>query len=161
MRRWILLVLAILVLAALNGLAAHKESVLRSGTKMYLRLAPVDPRSLMQGDYMALRYEISNLVRDLKEDLPSDGRLVVRLGADGVAQFVRLHRGEPLGPGEHFLRYRNRGGIRLGAESFFFQEGHAKYYEKARYGELRVAASGEAVLAGLAGERLERLGPGR
>jgi uncharacterized membrane-anchored protein len=161
MRRWILLVLAVLVLAALNGLAAHKESVLRSGTKMYLRLAPVDPRSLLQGDYMALRYEIANRVRDLKEELPSDGRLVVRPGENGVAQFVRLHQGEPLGLGEHLLRYRNRGGVRLGAESFFFQEGHAKYYEKARYGELRVSSAGESVLVGLAGERLERLGPGR
>lgn len=159
MRRWILLLLAVLVLAALNGLVAHKESVLRSGTRMYLRLAPVDPRSLMQGDYMQLRYEIADQVRRGAVEPASDGRLVVRLDADGVAQFVRFHQGEPLGPGEHLLRYRNRGGIRLGAESFFFQEGHAKHYEKARFGELRVAPSGESVLVGLAGERLERLGP--
>jgi uncharacterized membrane-anchored protein len=161
MRRWIVAVLAIFVLVVLNGLVAHKESLLRSGAKMYLKLAPVDPRSLMQGDYMALRYEIANQVRNLGGELPADGRLVVRLDAGGVAQFVRLHGGEPLGPGEHLLKYRNRGGVRLGAESFLFQEGHAKFYENARYGEVRAARSGECVLAGLAGERLERLGPPR
>ncbi len=161
MRRWILLVVTVAVLVVLNGLVLHKESVLRAGTRMYLKLAPVDPRSLIQGDYMELRYEVAEEALRREGELPPDGRLVVRLDAGGVAQFVRLHRGEPLGAGEHPLRYRKRGGVRLGAESFFFQEGHARYYENARYGELRVAPSGEGVLVGLAGERLERLGPGR
>ncbi|MCQ9617884.1 GDYXXLXY domain-containing protein [Paenalcaligenes niemegkensis] len=39
-----------------------KERLLREGQRVVLELAPVDPRSLMQGDYMALRYQISAVV---------------------------------------------------------------------------------------------------
>ncbi|MFX7329222.1 GDYXXLXY domain-containing protein, partial [Acinetobacter baumannii] len=35
---------------------AQKEMLLKEGQLVLLPLAPVDPRSLMQGDYMALRY---------------------------------------------------------------------------------------------------------
>ena len=114
----------------------------------------------MQGDYMVLRYELAQgPARWAIEKGPSDGCVVLTLDANGVAQFVRVHWGERLAPGELLLRYRRRGDIRLGAESFLFQEGQAKRYEGARYGELRVASSGESVLVGLRGEHLERLGP--
>ena len=55
---------------------------------------------------------------------------------------------------------RRRGSdSRLGAESFFFQEGDAKYYAGAKYGDLRVAENGDSVLSGLRGKELEKLGP--
>ena len=61
---------------------------------------------------------------------------------------------------EVIIRYRERAGrVRLGAESFFFQEGHAKHYEDARYAELKLAESGESVLVGLRDADLEPLGP--
>jgi uncharacterized membrane-anchored protein len=152
MRRWIALGLAAAVLAAVNGLILHKEWIVRHGQAVYLRLAPVDPRSLMQGDYMVLDYEVSRAVGDAATQ---DGRIVVALDADSVARFARFDDGRALGPGEVRLRYRRRAGrVRLGAESFFFQEGHAHLYDAARYGELRVAPSGDCVLVGLCdGER--------
>jgi uncharacterized membrane-anchored protein len=113
----------------------------------------------MQGDYMVLRYRAADIRGE--EAIPRDGKLVVNLDENGVATFMRIHTaGESLAAGEHLLRYRKRGkGIRLGAESFFFQEGHAKYYSNAKYGELRVTESGDSVLTGLRGPNLERLGP--
>ena len=36
-----------------------KERIKTNGERIFLALAPVDPRSLMQGDYMALRFEIA------------------------------------------------------------------------------------------------------
>lgn len=157
MRRLILWLFAIAVLVAMNLLIVQKESVLRSGTRMYLKLAPRDPRSLMQGDYMVLNYEMTNRFRG--GGPREDGHLVVTVDADGVAQFVRVHhRATPLAAGERLLRYRVRDQVRLGAESFFFQEGHADRYAAARYGELRVAPSGESVLVGLRDERFRALG---
>jgi uncharacterized membrane-anchored protein len=76
----------------------------------------------------------------------------------GVASFVRVHGGEPLGPGEALLQFRSGKGIRFGAESFFFQEGTAGVYDPARYGELRVAKDGVSVLVGLRDEHLTPLG---
>jgi uncharacterized membrane-anchored protein len=44
------------------------------------------------------------------------------------------------------------------AESFMFQEGHARRYSKARYGELKVSDSGASALVGLRGEGFQPLG---
>jgi uncharacterized membrane-anchored protein len=138
---------ALIILVAVNTFIVGKEQILADGQTMLLRLAPVDPRSLMQGDYMTLRYAI---VRDIpRSQLKNTGHLVVRLDEHNVATFIRIHQGEPLNPGEHLLFYRNRRGPRLGAESFFFQEGEAERYENAEYGELKVDASGTAILHGL------------
>ncbi len=60
-----LLVLIAVILAVMNTAIWQKEQILAEGETVYLKLAPVDPRSLMQGDYMRLRYAIDNqLPRD-------------------------------------------------------------------------------------------------
>ncbi|WP_205507458.1 GDYXXLXY domain-containing protein [Myxococcus vastator] len=142
-----------------TGLVIQKEHVLRSGTPVLLELAPVDPRSLIQGDYMVLDYAISR-ERSANPTTTTDGNLVLRLDANGVGTFVRFDTPDtPLAPGELKLRYRLRKGrYRLGAEAFFFQEGHAGRYEGARYGELRVADSGSSVLVGLRDAQRQPLG---
>lgn len=148
------------VLAAVNYQIVAKQRVLDDGRSVLLALRPVDPRSLMQGDYMALRY-VEALV-PLPQGAPeTDGRVVVALDADGVARFRRFDDGGALAPDEHRLRYRRRAPagvepradrteIFIGAESFLFQEGHAEAYSEARYGILKVAPDGSSVLAGLA-----------
>lgn len=158
MKTWVLVGVAAAVLGVGNGLVAHKESILRNGETMLLRLAPRDPRSLIQGDYMVLAYAIERIAPP--EGSGTGGRVVVAPDDDGVARYVRFHAGQALGEGERLLRYRRRqGGLRLGAESFFFQDGHAEHYQRARYGEVKVSRSGECVLVGLRGEAFERLGP--
>ncbi|MBU8899287.1 GDYXXLXY domain-containing protein [Corallococcus sp. M34] len=149
-----------LVLGSALVLVAQKEAVVASGQPVLLRLAPVDPRSLMQGDYMQLNYAISADQGWDNEGRPRDGNLVLRLDSDGVGQFVRFDSADvPLAPGEFRLRYRIRDNrVRLGAEAFFFQEGHADRYEHAKYGELRVAESGTSVLVGLRDEDRKPLG---
>jgi len=139
-----------LVLAVPNFAIVQKERLLASGTPMLVELAPVDPRSLIQGDYMRLDYAIARAL-SMGAGSPRDGQLVVRLDDRGVAHFVRLHSaGTPLGPGEHLLLYRRRGSrTRIGTDAFFFQEGHANRYAGARYGELRVDGTGGSVLVGL------------
>ena len=148
MRKWIVAAGLVMVLAVLNGMVWQKEKTLREGTTVLLKLAPVDPRSLMQGDYMALNYEIARQVPS-GPAARSSGKLVLMPDPDGVAQFVRVHGGEAPSPGEILLAYKHREGIRLGAESFFFQEGQAALYARAVYGELRVDPEGNSVLVGL------------
>jgi len=147
-----------LVVLALVVLVVRKERVLSHGTPVLLELAPVDPRSLMQGDYMVLDYAVSRKVG--QSATPRQGLLVLRLDADGVGHFVRQHTPDaPLAPGELLLGYKERDGrIRLGAESFFFQEGHAERYAGAKYGELRVASDGSSVLVGLRNAERQPLG---
>ncbi len=147
-----------LILLVVNGLALHKERLLREGTPLYLELAPVDPRSLIQGDYMRLDYALGRNLQEASRTWPRDGRLVVRPDERGVAGFVRRDQGEPLQEGERFLRYRIRGrGLQLGAESFLFQEGQAEVYSKARFAEFRVNPEGVPILVGLRDEALHPL----
>jgi uncharacterized membrane-anchored protein len=152
-----------LVVVALVVLVVRKEQVLAHGTPVLLELAPVDPRSLIQGDYMVLDYAVSQQVAREGEtwnEEPRDGRLVLRLDEQGVGRFVREEQpGTPLAPGELLLRYKIRKGrVRLGAESFFFQEGHADRYARAKYGELRVTGDGSSVLVGLRDAERQPLG---
>ena len=151
---WATLVLA---LGTVNWLAFGREQVLANGQIMYLALSPVDPRSLLQGDYMDLRYE---LARDLQtSNLPTAGLVVVRVNEQYIATFARVYQQDmALANGEHLLHYRVRSGeVRIGAESFSFQEGEADRYQNARYAELRVAPDGTTVLVGLRDDRLEKL----
>lgn len=141
----------VLVLGIANAGVVERERVLANGTPVLLELAPVDPRSLIQGDYMRLDYAITRQLIDSQARWPRSGKIVVALDSHAVARFVRRHEDRAaLGQGEHLLAYgRKRGRIQIGTDAFHFQEGHASAYAGARYGELRVARSGTSVLVGL------------
>ncbi len=158
-RRLLVLGMALIVLALVNFEIYKKEQLLVEGTSILLDLAPVDPRSLIQGDYMILRYRIAELPALRK--VARDGYLVLETNTRQVASFKRIYVADsPLLENEILLRFRKRGrGIRLGAESYFFQEGHAKYYVRAKYGELRVATNGESILVGLRDAEFRHLEP--
>lgn len=158
LRLVMLWVVAVGSLLFVNYAIYGKEQLIRYGQPILLELAPVDPRSLIQGDYMALRYKIA---ADLETvDLPPRGKLVIKVAENGVASFVRVDDGTPLAADERLLTYYKRDWqIDLGPTSFFFQEGTAEDYEEAEYGELRVDASGTTILVGLRNTELEELGP--
>ncbi|UDM50815.1 GDYXXLXY domain-containing protein [Cupriavidus sp. MP-37] len=165
MKRWILIAWALTLALAAVGIAG-KERLLARGDTVFLRLAPVDPRSLMQGDYMALNFDIGNQIRAAQaqdRQLPRDGVAVIRRDAQGVASFVRVHRAEPLAAGEQLLRYqtaRSRWGgmqVQVSTDAYFFQEGQGQRFAQAEYGEFRVGADGQALLVGLRGKGMEKL----
>lgn len=145
-----------LVLGAVNLSIAEKEETLANGRQVLLELRPVDPRSLIQGDYMILRYaEAAFPDKETASQMPLHGIVILKLDEAGVATFVRPGDDAALADGEVRLRYKlnaDNGNFRYGAESFFFQEGDAKLYETAKYGVLRVDDAGASVLVGLADE---------
>lgn len=160
MRKTLALLAGLAVLVLANLTIFQRERLLADGRIVLLELAPVDPRSLMQGDYMALDY---GLARDLAARKPPgevlrDGHVVLALDAQNVASFVRFDDGSPLAPDQVRLRYRVREGeVRFATNAFFFEEGRAQRYEPARYGVFRVDAGGEAILTGLRDARTRDL----
>jgi uncharacterized membrane-anchored protein len=170
LRRGITAVLACLVILVLINLSiAGKERLLAEGRVVYLQLAPLDPRSLMQGDYMALDYEVARTAlqaltgsagtSDSKAGLAAaDGRIVVRLDNRSVASFARIEDQRPLAGNEQLMRYRVRNGrLRFATNAFFFQEGTGGQYQYARYGMFRVNPDGQLLLTGLCDESLQNL----
>ena len=160
MRRALVVAGLVVVLGVSNALIVEKEQLLADGQPILLELAPVDPRSLIQGDYMTLDYAIARQLGDSARTWPRTGEIVVRVDSLGVARYVRRHRATGLlQPGERLLTYRrHHGRVQVGTDAFHFQEGHASRYSGARYGELRASRSGTTVLVGLRDSALKRLG---
>jgi uncharacterized membrane-anchored protein len=159
-----------IVLAVVNTGIWQREQLLATGHIVRLALAPVDPRSLMQGDYMALRFAAAHAVGEMQgNDEPAvaglwggprtDGYLVLLPDARGVAQPLRVQPApQPHSAQEIVLRYRLRAdGVRLVTNAYFFPEGEASRYEQARYGELRVGDDGTGLLVRLLGADLQPL----
>jgi len=160
MRKIVLVVTTLLLLLAVNFTIYQRENLINDGRIVLLELAPVDPRSLMQGDYMALRFQVANQAFT-GQDLTTldDGHLVLTLDERDVATFSRFADSTPLADNEVLLRYRIRNGrSKLATNAFFFQEGVAKDYEKAKFGEFRVAPYGEAILSRMRDKDLSVLG---
>ena len=156
---WLIFANLLIVLGVVNFSVWQKERIVTHGRRVLLRLGVRDPRSLMQGDYMELRFAISNrFPKDTAgRKVPHRGTAVVRLEANDEARFVRLLDEPPggtLGEKEILLRYwRSKNPWQrdfvAGAENFMFEEGRAEDFAKAVFGELRVDAAGRSVLVGL------------
>ncbi len=157
--KWIIVLLnLVLLLIYFNHSIAKKEELLKDGQLVLLELAPVDPRSLMQGDYMALRYKISENI-DF-DNMPKRGYCVVVLDQNNRANKVRFQKDfTPLNKDEHLIEYTasDKWNINIGAESFFFQEGQAGKYEKAKYGGVKIDKDGNSLLVGLYDEQLRKI----
>jgi uncharacterized membrane-anchored protein len=149
-----------LVLAVVNFLIFSKERIIRSGKTIYLELAPVDPRALMQGDYMALNFSLARGIESSRSEADRTQhngefqQAAIMIDARGVATLA-----EPSASSNDSIRFRWRdGSVWLGTNAFFFEEGSAERYEVARYGQFKLnPSSGEAVLVALADEQLQAL----
>lgn len=180
MKHWRLILLwsgLLLALAVANHGIVQRERILSDGRVLLLELAPIDPRSMMQGDYMALRFAAVDDIRNsfypelrnggnakaLKQmsvwnndscrpEGCHDGYAVFAIDSEGVGRFIREQvAARPIAPGEMAVRYRERGWreIRIASNAWFFPEGQAKRYALAKYGELHINDDGEALLTGL------------
>ena len=131
---------------------------MKDGQLVLLQLAPVDPRSLMQGDYMSLNYkEASSALAD--QQTATLGYAVLQTDSNQVGKIVRLQNTlEPVNSDELVIKYKivhHR--LFLGAESFFFEEGQDTLYQKAMYGGLKVNDKGQNLLVGLYDKDFHRI----
>ena len=78
----------LLLLGYFNWSIYQKEQTLRDGQLVLFELAPVDPRSLMQGDYMNLRYReaTSALLGDTQ--VATHGYAVLNIDSNRVARIA-------------------------------------------------------------------------
>jgi len=150
-----------LILGALNFNIYQKEKILAKGQVVLLTLAPVDPRSLMQGDYMRLRFAIERRISEREQGV-DQGLFVVDLDAFEVASFNSLYSGQTLTENQVKMQFRIRDNrLQLATHAFFFQEGTASEYEAAVYGEFRVADNGELLLNALRDKEYKVIGYNR
>lgn len=155
----------VLVLVVVNLSIASRERLIAEGRPVFVKLAPVDPRSLMQGDFMRLSYELpgvdwrSRLDREVPLLWGERPRIAVMVDARGIAHSPRLLApGEAPPAGSQLLELTPKGGgWTFVSDAWFFREGEARRWEPARYGEFRVTPEGKGLLVGVVGEDLKPL----
>lgn len=143
---------ALATLAMVNVGIWQQEKLIAEGQTVLVELQPRDPRSLLQGDYMALNLAVAlESLPGLNDALGSDRPVVVaRRDERGIATLQRLDEGQPLAPGELRIQLTPKNGRWvIVTDAWFFKEGEAQRWAPARYGEFRVDARGKAVLVGL------------
>ena len=152
-------VFLIALLGAVNYKVQQFEDVLATGTPVVLKIAPADPRSLMQGDYMVLNYAIlselqqsqfssesneSNETTGIDELSPSGKKayILVHLDKNHVATLCEAQSEIPT-DFKHctpnvYLPIRYRGwSPELPSQDYFFAEGKGEYYAQSEYAEYR------------------------
>ena len=158
----ILLIINIVILFVVTGFSANKEeSYKKLDSYFYLELAPIDPRSLLQGDYMTLNYDITDKVRDFiynngtyiydgeNENESEENKalrkladskkayIAVRLDENKVAKFVKITKEITDEKDLLFIAYKTNGfDVNINANSYLFQEGTGDKYEEARYSKV-------------------------
>ncbi len=161
MRKIIVIISGVIILLTINITIYNREQLLTKGRTIFLELAlPTNPRSIMLGENMSLRFEVLNdaFGADYKSNIAKDGRLVLALDKYGIATFRRFDNGSPLGNQEVVIRYRVRDGKPfIASNSFISRENAAKCYKSVSFGEFRLATNGDAILTSLRGENLEQL----
>ena len=161
-RQLALLLSGLAILAGINATVWRYEHAMSSGEVVLLRLAPVDPRSLMQGDYMRLNYEIARELtsRDARTTQnKGSNTLVIRLDAHQVATLVTDGKPDRLASDERLLQvHQSERQWQIGPDAYFFEEGTGEQYEAARYGEFRLQADGKTLLVGLRDEAYQPIG---
>jgi len=147
-------------LAVMGATVVDMEVTSARGDQVFLELAPRDPRSIIQGDYMRLGYRVGRQASQEHRGMPTTGDLVISLDDDRVGTFVRFDSDGMLAASEHRLDYRVRNNrVDVGVGSWMFEEGTADVWNQARYGEFRVLSGGRAVLVGMRDADLQALGP--
>ena len=152
-------VFLIVLLGAVNYKVQQFEDVLATGKPVVLKIAPADPRSLMQGDYMVLNYAIlselqqsqfssesneSNETTGIDELSPSGKKayILVHLDKNHVATFCEAQSEIPT-DFKHctpnvYLPIRYKGWFpELPSQDYFFAEGKGEHYAQAEYAEYR------------------------
>lgn len=160
---WSVLAAALLTLLVVNGAIWQKQSLIAQGKPVFVALAPADPRSLMQGDYMRLNFALAGvgdqaLLQGMAGQRP---RVVALMDGRGVAQVLHLFDAhQPLAAGELLIELSPKGGRWiLVSDAWFFKEGQADRWQAAKFGEFRVLPDGRALLVGLADAELRSIQP--
>ena len=164
MRNAILFISTLFVLALVNFAIFQKQQILLEGENILLKLAPIDPRSMMQGDYMAFRYALEDEMKDVDTaSLLNHHFIVIKSDEDNVAHFIRVYNQETLAKDEKLFKFRYQQApyskITFKPSSFFFQEGLQPLYQKAEYAIFHYRGIKDYLLIGVANNERTQINP--
>ena len=155
----------LLQLFALLYMAGLREVIIHTGKTVFLRTAPVDPSDPFRGDYVSLKYEISEIpLKNFKGPLSSDRSTkyytVLKKGEDDLFELDYCAAGRPEGAAV-FIKGRNEYRwfnpaiqkylpLKYGIEKYFVQQKKGLDIEKraGRGNDIHVPLEVEVALGG-------------
>ena len=156
LQQWLLAAAILLILGAAGRAIWQFEQTLQHGQLLVLELAPVDPRSIMQGDFMALAFKLD---QQLPDDALQHRFAILQKDSNNIASLHSVSQQLPDDATLIAVRIRQaHSRATLGPNGFFFTEGRAQQFEPARDGQFRVDNNGKALLTALLDENLQLLG---
>ncbi|MDH5465237.1 MAG: GDYXXLXY domain-containing protein [Thiovulaceae bacterium] len=139
---------SVLIFVVINGIIWQKEHHIANAIEVKIGLQPLDPRSIMQGDYMRLRYDFLKLKT---KGLPKSGLLKINLDHENFITKITPYNNEELKKNEYLIQFSKKryNRVHIAAESFMFEEGKGDYYAKATHAKLLITKDGATLLKGL------------
>jgi uncharacterized membrane-anchored protein len=148
MKTWLLRIILILQISGLVGLYAYHASIENNGKTYLLECRSADPRDLLSGDYVFLRYAISEPRETLSDAEKDDGTVVYVLlrSAGSVWEISEISLVPPTGD-VPFLKGRTYAGeIDYGIERYYVPEAKGKYVPGDLLAEIVIQRDGTAQL---------------
>lgn len=163
--KWLGIATIFIAIVAINVNINKKQQLIESGEVLLLKLAPVDPRSLMQGDYMRLRFDIEREIIKATDLWNQDntfkiakGLVIVEKDINSIATYVAIYQDQALTENQRLIPFKIRGRkVIFTTNAFYFQEGKASHFQKSRYGEFKLSKAGEILLVHMVDEDLKIL----
>src|SRR5699024_4523515 len=149
----LLIILIVLQVSSIGIQTFTNEKMLYEGDRIKLALEPVDPRSILQGDYIQLNYEINQLDEDLNK-----GKVKIVLRETNkesdypgcYKQNTKWNKDYHKGPGDIIMNGKGEGYglVKYGIESYFIPEDTgSKLEQEAEYADVSVSKTGAAIVA--------------
>ena len=181
---WVLFLTTLAALVYVNLYAWQGQQIKTRGEILFLELAPIDPLSLVQGQYMRLRFGVEQSYAATLEDQQviqnslGDALGIIELDSNRVGtlsgllnksdrsrrhqqrgDFLLLQLHAQLGESPRDSNTQQTYSIKIKQNSFLFQENTEDRYVQAKYGMFRVKENGCYILVNLADEHLRPLTP--
>ena len=152
MRGRIFLALTFIIIAILCFAVYQKEDIIKNGDEFYISLEPVDPRSILQGDYMILHYNYNSgksMSWDTDDSDDMDYKYaILYLSSNGVVSGYTLTNDEVAADNQVLLKVQQQKPLKFVANTFFFQKGKAELFDDAKFARFKYK-KGESILISL------------
>ncbi len=127
----------------LLGLIGDREYTLRTGTDVVLTTVPVDPRSLLQGDFAILGYEISRIPSTTNLRVGETVYVILR-EAEEAWEALHYELRKPSDGDEVFIKgvVDRPGNLDFGIGTFFIPEGTGHLIERSQDVKVVVSVDG-------------------
>lgn len=181
MRKKIIILLLILILAILNYGIYEKQIIKDNGKILMLEVENFNFYSSIYSDYISLSYKIEKEINNIKPGNFAEnyGYIVVSGNEENLAKFMRFYNNESLVEDEKLIKFylenefdlddidsisslkkaKVKKIIQITPNNFFLPKKHLEYYKNVKYAIFKFSNTGKYILFGLADENKKLISP--